>query len=111
MTLGVWRLLPCIDVGLPGTAIGEASIQVAGDKDACFDLRHVGPVQACSAVHSTKDCTGVARCLVGTCPVLDPATGATLVDALSRRSDTTSIAFGPTIGKGIAWFRCTGHPA
>jgi hypothetical protein len=48
---------------------------------------------------------------VGTCPVLDPATSATLVDALSRRSCTTSIAFAPTIGKNIAWFRCTGHPA
>jgi glycine cleavage system aminomethyltransferase T len=48
------------------------------------------------------DSTGVARYPVGTCPVLDPATGATLVDELGRRSFTTSIAFGPTIGKNIA---------
>ena len=48
------------------------------------------------------DSTGVARYPVGTCPVLDPASGATLVDALGRRSYTTSIAFGPTIGKNIA---------
>jgi glycine cleavage system aminomethyltransferase T len=33
---------------------------------------------------------------------LDPATGATLIDALGRRSYTTSIAFGPSIGKNIA---------
>ncbi len=48
------------------------------------------------------DSTGVARYPVGTCPVMDPATGATLIDALGRRSYTTSIAFGPTIGKNIA---------
>ena len=30
---------------------------------------------------------------------MDPATGTTLVDSLGRRSYTTSIAFGPTIGK------------
>ena len=48
------------------------------------------------------DSKGVARYPVGTCPVMDPATGATLIDALGRRSYTTSITFGPTIGKNIA---------
>jgi hypothetical protein len=33
---------------------------------------------------------------------MDPASGATLVDALGRRSYTTSIAYGPTLGKNIA---------
>ena len=33
---------------------------------------------------------------------MDPATGATLIDALGRRSYTTSIAFGRRIGKNIA---------
>jgi sarcosine dehydrogenase len=33
---------------------------------------------------------------------MDPATGTTLVDSLGRRSYTTSIAFGPSIGKNIA---------
>jgi len=33
---------------------------------------------------------------------MDPATGATLIDALGRRSYTSSIAFSPTIGKNIA---------
>ena len=33
---------------------------------------------------------------------MDPATGATLIDSEGRRSTTTSIAFGPTIGKNIA---------
>jgi sarcosine dehydrogenase len=51
---------------------------------------------------SNIDSTGVARYPVGICPVMDPATGATLVDSLGRRSYTTSIAFGPTLGKNIA---------
>ncbi len=35
-------------------------------------------------------------------PVVDPATGDVLIDSLGRRSYTTSVAFGPTIGKNIA---------
>lgn len=48
------------------------------------------------------DSSGVARYPVGICPILDVNTGETLVDALGRRSYTTSIAFGPTVGKNIA---------
>ena len=51
---------------------------------------------------SNIDSTGVARYPVGICPVMDPANGATLIDSLGRRSYTTSIAFGPTLGKNIA---------
>lgn len=47
------------------------------------------------------DSEGVKRYPVGICPVMDPATGETLVDSLGRRSFTTSIAYGPTIGKNI----------
>ncbi len=48
------------------------------------------------------DSDGVARYPVGTCPILDPATGQTLVDDKGRRSYTTSIAYGPSIGRNIA---------
>ena len=48
------------------------------------------------------DDKGVARYPVGILPVLDPQTGETLIDELGRRSYTTSIAYGPTIGKNIA---------
>jgi len=51
---------------------------------------------------SNIDSTGVARYPVRTCPVMDPATGATLIDSEGRRSYTTSIAFGPSIDKNIA---------
>jgi sarcosine dehydrogenase len=44
----------------------------------------------------------VARYPVGIMPVVDPASGEVLVDSLGRRSYTTSVAFGPTIGKNIA---------
>jgi Glycine cleavage system T protein (aminomethyltransferase) len=51
---------------------------------------------------NNTDSKGVARYPVGTLPVMDPANGETLVDELGRRSFTTSIAYGPTIGKNIA---------
>ena len=48
------------------------------------------------------DANGVQRYPLGTCPIMDPASGEVLIDAQGRRSYTTSIAFGPTIGKNIA---------
>ena len=48
------------------------------------------------------DKTGVKRYPLGNLPVMDPETGDVLIDDLGRRSYTTSIAFGPTIGKNIA---------
>ena len=48
------------------------------------------------------DSKGVARYPVGTLPVMDPQTGETLIDELGRRSFTTSIAYGPSVGKNIA---------
>jgi len=48
------------------------------------------------------DSKGVARYPVGILPVMDPETKETLIDDLGRRSFTTSIAYGPTIGKNIA---------
>ncbi len=61
------------------------------------------PAMLCTLVMTDNvDAGGVARYPVGTLPVLDPETGETLVDDLGRRSYTTSIAFGPSIGKNIA---------
>jgi glycine cleavage system aminomethyltransferase T len=48
------------------------------------------------------DKSGVKRYPLGNLPVMDPETGEVLIDDLGRRSYTTSIAFGPTIGKNIA---------
>jgi glycine cleavage system aminomethyltransferase T/glycine/D-amino acid oxidase-like deaminating enzyme len=68
-----------------------------------YRARDHQPAMLCTLVMTDNvDARGVARYPVGTLPVLDPETGETLVDALGRRSYTTSIAFGPSIGKNIA---------
>lgn len=74
--------------------------------------RNHQPAMLCTLVLTENvDSKGVARYPVGTLPVLDPETGETLVDELGRRSFTTSIVYGPTIGKNIAlaylpWSHC-----
>jgi glycine cleavage system aminomethyltransferase T/glycine/D-amino acid oxidase-like deaminating enzyme len=61
------------------------------------------PAMLCTLVMTDNvDSKGVARYPVGTLPVMDPRTGETLVDDLGRRSYTTSIAFGPSLGANIA---------
>ena len=68
-----------------------------------YKARDHQPAMLCTLVMTDNiDAKGVARYPVGTMPVMDPATGETLVDELGRRSFTTSIAYGPTIGKNIA---------
>ena len=68
-----------------------------------FRERDHQPAMLCTLVITdNKDSTGVLRYPVGTLPVMDAGTGETLVDSEGRRSFTTSIAYGPTIGKNIA---------
>lgn len=65
--------------------------------------RDTQPAYLCTLVMTdNRDSKGVARYPVGTCPIVDPGTGEVLIDDLGRRSFTTSIAFGPSIGKNIA---------
>jgi len=80
------------------------------EADFCGKASHVAyrerehqPAMLCTLVMTENvDSNGVARYPVGTLPVLDPTTGETLVDDLGRRSYTTSIVYGPVIGKNIA---------
>ncbi len=61
------------------------------------------PAYLCTLVMKDNvDSNGIPRYPVGSCPIVDPKTNAVLIDLLGRRSYTTSIAFGPTIGKNIA---------
>ena len=61
------------------------------------------PAYLCTlSMTDNVDPSGVARYPVGICPILDPNTRETLVDDLGRRSYTTSMAYGPSIGKNIA---------
>lgn len=68
-----------------------------------YRARDKQPAMLCTLVMTENtDSTGVRRYPVGAMPVMDPDTGKTLVDSLGRISYTTSVAFGPTIGKNIA---------
>lgn len=68
-----------------------------------YRARDKQPAMLCTlVVLENTDADGVERFPVGAMPVQDPETGKTLVDELGRISYTTSVAYGPTIGKNIA---------
>ncbi|WP_422377867.1 GcvT family protein [Roseibium sp.] len=68
-----------------------------------YRARDKQPAMLCTLVMTENtDASGVKRFPVGAMPVQDPETGKTLVDSLGRISYTTSVAYGPTIGKNIA---------
>jgi glycine cleavage system aminomethyltransferase T len=68
-----------------------------------YKARASQPAMLCTLVMTDNvDSNGVARYPVGTMPVMDPDSGEVLIDELGRRSYTTSVAYGPTIGKNIA---------
>jgi glycine cleavage system aminomethyltransferase T len=72
-------------------------------KHLAYKARANQPAMLCTLVMTENtDRNGVVRYPVGSMPVIDPATGEVLVDELGRRSYTTSVAYGPTIGKNIA---------
>ena len=74
-------------------------------KDAYVAQREL-PEQAaylCTFVlEDTTDENGVVRYPVGHWPLLDPETQEVIIDAHGRRSYTTSVAFGPSLGQNIA---------
>ncbi len=68
-----------------------------------YKAREKQPAMLCTLIMTENtDANGVKRYPVGQLPVVDPATGEVLIDSLGRRSYTTSIAYGPTVGKNIA---------
>jgi len=89
----------------------EADLQRPKVKEADFrgkakHLEHRArphqPAMLCTlTLERDVDSKGVRRFPIGASPILDPASGETLVDALGRRSFTTSMAYGPTVGKTI----------
>ena len=85
-----------------GKGVYTHFMEATGGVRADLTVLRLGATLCTLTMTSNIDSTGVARYPVGTCPVMDPATGATLVDELGRRSWTSSIAFGPSIGKNIA---------
>jgi len=68
-----------------------------------YRAREHQPAMLCTLVMTENtDAKGVKRYPVGVLPVVDSETNKTLVDSEGRLSYTTSIAFGPSIGKNIA---------
>ncbi len=47
------------------------------------------------------DAAGVARYPLGNLPIIDPESKETLIDSKGRRSYSTSVVYGPTVGKNI----------
>ncbi|WP_299471100.1 FAD-dependent oxidoreductase [uncultured Roseibium sp.] len=73
------------------------------EKHLEYRARDKQPAALCTLVMTENtDAKGVKRYPVGAMPVMDPETGKALVDSLGRISYTTSVAYGPTIGKNIA---------
>ncbi|WP_027856320.1 GcvT family protein [Marinobacterium jannaschii] len=65
--------------------------------------REQQPAYLCTlTMVDNTDAQGVARYPVGICPIIDPESGETLIDSVGRRSYTSSIAYGPSVGKNIA---------
>ncbi|WP_299314817.1 glycine cleavage T C-terminal barrel domain-containing protein, partial [uncultured Halomonas sp.] len=61
------------------------------------------PATLCTLVmEANQDSAGPPRFPVGQSPLLDPESGEVPVDALGRRSYTTSIAYGPSLERNIA---------
>ncbi len=61
------------------------------------------PAYLCTlTMEENTDSEGIERYPLGISPIMDPDTSKTLVDSEGRRSYTTSIAYGPSIGKNIA---------
>ena len=94
-----------VETGLARPRVKEADFCGKAANIAHRAMAHQPAMLCTLTMEANIDSSGVARYPVGTCPVLDPATGETLVDELGRRSFTTSLAFGPSIGKNIilAW--------
>jgi glycine cleavage system aminomethyltransferase T/glycine/D-amino acid oxidase-like deaminating enzyme len=60
------------------------------------------PAYLCTlTMDDNVDANGVPRYPVGHQPIMDPDTGEVLVDEVGRRSYTTSVAYGPSVGKNI----------
>ena len=96
-----------IDYNLYEAGLARPKVKAADfhGKEAYVAQREL-PEQAaylCTLVlEETTDDSGVVRYPVGHWPLLDAQTKDVIVDAHGRRSYTTSVAFGPSLGQNIA---------
>lgn len=90
-----------IESDLQRPKVKEADFRGKAANIAHRALPHQAAMLCTLTLEANVDAKGVRRYPVGAVPILDPATGETVVDSLGRRSFTTSMAYGPTIGKTI----------
>ena len=90
-----------IESDLQRPKVKEADFRGKAANLAHRALPHQAAMLCTLTLEANTDAKGVKRYPVGIVPILDPANGETLVDSLGRRSFSTSMAFGPTIGKTI----------
>jgi glycine cleavage system aminomethyltransferase T len=91
-----------LEVGLERKVVKAADFY---GKEAYLKIRereHQAAYLCTLTMMNNTDASGVKRYPLGACPIMDPETGETLVDSEGRRSYTTSIVYGPSIGKNIA---------
>ncbi len=89
-----------------GKGVYTHFMEATGGVRADLTVLRLGATLCTLTMTSNIDSTGVARYPMGACAVMDPATGATLIDAQGRRSYTTSIAFGPRLARTFRWPTC-----
>ena len=91
-----------IEAGLSRRSVKEANFH---GKNAYVKQRNLDEQVAhlCTiSMTENTDGLGISRYPIGNCPIVDPKTNEVLIDSLGRRSFTTSISYGPSIGKNIA---------
>ena len=87
------------------TKSGKVKAAAFHGKDAYVAQRELSEQAAYLCTFVLKDTTddmGVVRYPVGHWPFLDPESKEVIIDSHGRRSYTTSVAFGPSLGQNIA---------
>ena len=91
-----------LEAGLARPKVKAADFRGKEANIAQRALDHRVAMLCTMTVTDNMDQDGVARFMMGNCPIIDPKTNEVLIDANGRRSYTTSLAYGPSVGKNIA---------
>jgi glycine cleavage system aminomethyltransferase T/glycine/D-amino acid oxidase-like deaminating enzyme len=91
-----------LEAGLARPKVKAADFRGKAANQAQRELPHQAALLCTLTMTDNRDRDGVPRFPTDNCPIVDPATNEVLIDAKGRRSYTTSIAYGPTIGANIA---------
>ncbi|WP_420549936.1 GcvT family protein [Curvivirga sp.] len=91
-----------LEAGLARPKVKAADFRGKDANISQRELEHQIAMLCTMTVTDNVDQDGVARFMMGNCPIIDPRTNEVLIDSKGRRSFTTSLAYGPSVGKNIA---------